>query len=37
MNKLETQSLVESELEKAKDQFDPIDCAVLEDKIIEKP
>jgi len=36
MNKLEAQSLVESELEKTKDQFDPIDCAVLEDKTIEK-
>jgi len=37
MNKLEAQSLVESELEKTKDRFDPIDCAVLEDKTIEKP
>ena len=36
MKKHEAQSLVESELEKTKDNFDPIDCVILEDETIER-
>lgn len=36
MNKLEAQSLVEAELERTKDIYDPIDCIILAEKTIEK-
>lgn len=37
MNRQEAQSLVEAEIEKYKDKYNPIDCVVLESKTIEKP
>ena len=36
MNKKEAQTLVEAELERTKDKYNPIDCAVLPDETIEK-
>lgn len=36
MNKQEAQRLVEAEIEKTKDMYDPIDCVVLENETIEK-
>ncbi len=36
MNKHEAQRLVEAELERTKDTYDPIDCVVLEDETLEK-
>lgn len=36
MNKQEAQSLVEAELERAKDKFSPIDCVVVAEETIEK-
>ena len=36
MNKHEAKILVESELERTKDKYNPIDCVVLEEETIEK-
>lgn len=36
MNKPEAQSLVEAELERTKDKYNPISCVVLAEKTIEK-
>ena len=36
MNKEEAQKLVEVEIEKTKDKYNPINCAVLENETIEK-
>ncbi|AZZ92638.1 hypothetical protein EUZ85_18675 [Hahella sp. KA22] len=36
MNKQEAQSLVEAELERIKDKYNPIDCVVLAEETIER-
>ena len=36
MNKQEAQKLVEVELEKSADKFDPVECVIFEEETIEK-
>ncbi|WP_226669117.1 YrhB domain-containing protein [Microbulbifer aggregans] len=37
MNREDAQKLIESEISRLQDPYDPIECVVLEDETIEKP